>query len=28
MNYIKCVCFLLGSLLPNVSHSYLLSWYG
>ena len=28
LNYIKCVCFLLGSLLPNVSHSYLLSWYG
>lgn len=28
LNYIKCVCFLLGSLLPNVSHSYSLSWYG
>ncbi len=28
LNYIKCICFLLGSLLPNITQSHVLSWYG
>ncbi len=28
LNYIKCICFLLGSLLPSIAQSHLLSWYG
>ncbi|ATB11766.1 hypothetical protein [Escherichia coli] len=28
LNYIKCMCFLLVSLLPNIAKSNSLSWYG
>ena len=28
LNYIKCICFLLVSLLPGIAQSHLLSWYG
>jgi hypothetical protein len=28
LSYIKCISFLLVSLLPNIAHPYSLSWYG